>query len=62
MKKFAIISLIILVSISTFLLGFNYNNERVPNTYYQVYLDNKKIGVIESKEELEELIDKSGNE
>ena len=62
MKKIAIISLIILVSISTFLLGFNYNNERVPNTYYQVYLDNKKIGVIESKEELEELIDKSGNE
>ena len=62
MKKFTFITLIILTSISIFLLGFNYNNEIVPNSYYQVYLDNKKIGIIESKEKLEELIDKSGNE
>lgn len=62
MKKFAIITLMILISISTFLLGFNYNVESVPNNLYQVYLDNKKIGIIESKEELEQLIDKRGEE
>lgn len=62
MKKFAIITVLILISISTFLLGFNYNSERVPNSFYQVYLDNKKIGIIDSKEQLETLIDKRGDE
>ena len=39
-----------------FLLGFNYDKGRQPHTYYQVYLDNELMGMIESKKELEEYI------
>lgn len=60
MKKIGIIVLIIIGSISIFLLGFGYKNPKQPNTYYQVYLNDKIIGVIDSKEKLEQYIDKQG--
>jgi murein DD-endopeptidase MepM/ murein hydrolase activator NlpD len=42
------------------LLGFNYKKETHPNNYYQVYLDDKVLGVIKSKKELEDYINKRG--
>ena len=60
MKKIGIIVLVIIGSIAIFLLGFGYKTPKQPNTYYQVYLNEKVIGVINSKEELEEYIDKQG--
>lgn len=44
-----------------FFLGFNYKNLSEPNTLYQVYLDEKVIGVIKSKTDLEHYIDQEGN-
>lgn len=61
MKKFSVIIGIILVSVSVFLLGFDANNNQLPNTYYQVYLDEKVIGTIKSKSELERYINAEGN-
>lgn len=48
--------LIIFVSLSVFLLGFNKSDNRVPINAYNVYLDGKKIGTIESKEDFENFI------
>jgi len=52
----SMIILIIIVTISIFLLGFNNNKNGIPQTVYNVYLDGKIIGVIESKESFEEYI------
>jgi len=56
MKKISTYFFIVLISIVVFLFGFDYNRGKQPNTYYQVYLDDEIIGVIESKEELENYI------
>ena len=56
MKKISTYFFIILLSVMVFLLGFNYDKGRQPHTYYQVYLDNELMGMIESKKELEEYI------
>lgn len=56
MKKISTYFFIILISIVVFLLGFDYKISKQPNTYYQVYLDNELMGVIESKTELENYI------
>ena len=56
MKKIGAYFLIILLSITVFLLGFDYKMGKQPNTYYQVYLDNEFIGTIQSKKELEDYI------
>lgn len=56
MKKISTYFLIILLSAIVFLLGFDYNTSRQPHTYYQVYLDDELIGMIESKKELEDYI------
>lgn len=61
MKKITGLIVIVIIGISIFLLGFNYNNPKEPNEYYQVYLDEKVIGVIKSKEELNKYIDNKGN-
>lgn len=61
MKKFAIGIIILLISISVFLLGFNYKDSEEPNNFYQVYLDQEIIGVIKSKIALEKYIDQRGN-
>ena len=56
MKKISTYAFIILLLIIVFLLGFDYKIGKQPNTYYQVYLDNEFIGVIESKKKLEDYI------
>lgn len=61
MKKIGSYFLIFLISIIVFVLGFNYETVKQPNTYYNVYLDNELIGMIESKEKLEEYINNQAN-
>ena len=56
MKNLSKYLLIVLLSLVVFSLGFDYNQKRIANTYYQVYLDNELIGMIESKKELEDYI------
>lgn len=56
MKKIGLYFLIFLLSIVVFLFGFNHEVSVQPSTYYQVYLDSELIGLIESKEELEDYI------
>lgn len=53
------IFLIILIP-SIFLLGFDYKKTKLPNNYYQVYLDDELLGTIKNKEKLEDYIDKEG--
>lgn len=45
-----------------FLFGFSLQKSSTPNTYYQVYLDDEVLGMIESKQELENYIDQKGKE
>lgn len=60
MKKIPLIVLTSLIGLSVVLLGFGYNKNIEPNHYYQVYLDEKLLGTIKSKNELEKYIDKRG--
>lgn len=60
MKKITGLIVLGLISISVFLLGFDYRTSYEPNTYYQVYLDEEVIGVIKSKEALEKYINNRG--
>lgn len=62
MKKYGVIATILLLSCAIFFLGFNYKNLSEPETYYQVYLDDEVIGTIHSKDEMEEYIDKEGEQ
>ena len=62
MKKIVTCFLIILLSVIVFLLGFDYKTSRQPYTYYQVYLDDELIGLIESKKELETYINNQADE
>ena len=44
--------LVVILSISSiFLLGFKLTENKTPNEMYAIYLDGKKIGTVESKEE-----------
>ena len=61
MNKVKNIILVVLLSISVFLLGFNYRQIHEPSTLYKVYLDDKVIGVINSEQELYDKIGKSGD-
>ncbi|MBQ9072809.1 MAG: peptidoglycan DD-metalloendopeptidase family protein [Bacilli bacterium] len=61
MKKVGVYFSIFLLSVIVFLLGFNYETGKQPNTYYNVYLDEEYIGMIESKEELEDYINNQAN-
>lgn len=60
MKKITGLIVLGLVSVSVFLLGFDYRTTKEPNTFYHVYLNEKIIGTINSKEELESFIDRRG--
>lgn len=60
MKKIGFYFIILLVCSAVFFLGFTNDNQRQPNTLYQVYLNGELLGVIESKEELEEYINNQG--
>ncbi len=61
MKKFSTGVIVVLISIATFWLGFDYKTPMAPKTYYQVYLDDQVLGVIESKEKLYKYINNKGN-
>ena len=56
MKKISTYFFIILLSIVVFLFGFGDKNLTRPRSYYQIYLDGELIGLIESKEELQDYI------
>lgn len=56
MKKIFIVFILIMC---TFSFGFGYNNNQ-PNQYYQVYLDDELLGMVKSKDELENYIDLNG--
>lgn len=56
MKKIGLYFLVFLLSVVVFLFGFNHEASKQPNAYYQVYLDSELIGLIESREELENYI------
>lgn len=58
MKKFITNLLVVIVIVCITLLTFGYRKSSEPNTYYEVYLNNEELGVIKSKEELEEYINK----
>lgn len=49
----SMVVLIVLVSLSVFLLGFGEKSNEIAQTVYNVYLDGKIIGTIESKEDYE---------
>lgn len=61
MKKVKILILFFVLSISSLSVGFTFKTNKVPNNYYQVYLDDKVLGVIKSKKKLEDYIDKRGD-
>ena len=54
--SFSSVCLVIFISLSVFLLGFNKSDNRIPMKAYAVYLEGEKIGVISSKEEFENYI------
>lgn len=58
MKKFFSIVVLVIIGISIFCLGFNYKTISNSNSFYQVYLNGEILGVIESKKELEDYINK----
>lgn len=60
MKKGIIILGVVILSVGIFFLQFRYEKTYQPHTYYQVYLDEEIIGIIESKDELNEYISKQG--
>src|SRR5574344_1300950 len=62
MNKFKAILLVLILGSLVFVLGFNYKNLSEPNTYYNVYLKEQLIGTINSKESLENYINKRGND
>lgn len=57
MKKGISIIFVIILGICVTYLCLGFKKEISPNSYYQVYLNGEKLGVIESKEELDKFID-----
>lgn len=60
MKKIGMGLIITILSLMIFILGFDYRANEMPNEYYQVYLDDKLIGTIRSKDELTNYISAEG--
>jgi murein DD-endopeptidase MepM/ murein hydrolase activator NlpD len=58
MRSVTNVIVLIMISLSVFVLGFNYNNSEQPNNYYQVYLDDQVVGIIKSKNDLLDYINK----
>ncbi len=56
--SFWLVVIIMLTSICA--LGFSYKKNVIPNNYYKVYLDDKLLGTVTSKEELEDYINENG--
>jgi len=62
MKKTLSIILILLITILSFSLGFVKSSAIEPNTYYKIYLKDEYIGLIKSDDELNDYINKMGQE
>lgn len=62
MKKIGTILLLIISILAIVYFGFNYKTGISAASLYKVYLDNEVIGIIDSKEELEDYIDSKSNE
>lgn len=62
MKKFVMGTLFLLMLIGICFLEFGYRVNAEPTQYYKVYLDGEVIGVIDSKEKLDNYIDKQNDE
>lgn len=62
LKKIKLFFFILISVILICYLGFNYKTGISATSLYKVYLDDEILGVIESKEELEEYIDNKSNE
>jgi hypothetical protein len=60
MKKVIIYIVVLLIGAGVFVLQFDYREKVLPTSLYQVYLDDEIIGVIKSKDELEEYISSQG--
>lgn len=56
MKKVSVYLCLFVLSIMVFVFGFDYKVNKQPNAYYEVYLDEQYIGMIESEEELKKYI------
>lgn len=61
MKKIGKYFLIVLSSVVIFLFGFDFKDNKQPNSLYRVYLDKELIGTIKSREELEDYINNQAN-
>lgn len=60
LKKIPFIIIISILTITLFVVGFNYKHQYEPNVLYKVYLEDETLGVIKSKQELEKYIDERG--
>lgn len=61
MKKILIGIFIIFITAITIYLSFDYKKDSNPKTFYKVYLNDEQLGVIKSKRELENYIDKQNS-
>lgn len=61
MRKFIIGSMLGVILIGIVFLGLGYKASPEPNNYYEVYLNDKALGTIVSKDELEDYIDENGS-
>lgn len=52
---------IIIAIVAVVCLGFGYQKSPEPNVYYEVYLKDKSLGVIASKDELDDYINTNGS-
>lgn len=57
MKKILSVIIVIIFTAVTFHLAYNYKDNKSPNTYYKIYLNDEVIGVIQSKAKLLKYID-----
>ena len=62
MKKLVVFIVITILTIFISLLAFNYKVNSNPNIFYQVYLNGKVLGTINSKTELDHYIDKQNKQ
>ena len=61
MKKFFMYFSVILMSGLILFLASSHSKSKLPNTFYQVYLDGEQLGMINSRRELENYIDDNIN-
>lgn len=61
MKKYGVYLIVLICGVLVFFLQFDYGKKYHPYTYYQVYLDDEKIGVIKAKDEFDEYVDSQGD-